>query len=105
MTYPTANRYNEAVQAPQVYFSVPDVRQRRVQEDGLGLPDVLSGGFAFTYKFVGANGNIAVRCFHREISDIFTRYQEISAFLSSAALASPYFVKFAFFPTGVSLDQ
>jgi serine/threonine protein kinase len=103
MSYPTANRYNEAVQAPQLYFSVPEVRQRKVKEDGLGLPEVLSGGFAFTYKFVGAGGNIAVRCFHKEISNIFRRYQEISSFLSSAG--SPFFVKFAFFQSGVNLDQ
>ncbi|WP_271504987.1 hypothetical protein [Bradyrhizobium sp. CCBAU 11357] len=103
MNFPSAGHYNEAVQAPSLYFSVPDIQKCKVQTDALELPEVLSGGFAYTYKFIGPTSNLAVRCFHREISDIFRRYREISSFLRQAN--SPYFVNFSFFPGGVRVNN
>ncbi len=102
MKFPSAERYHEAVQNPAVYFLDADVKARQVQTDVLGLPEVLSGGFAFTYRFTGAGGDIAVRCFHREIPDLLERYKAISAFLSR--LKSRFFVEFAFIGRGVRLD-
>jgi hypothetical protein len=102
MKFPSASRYNEAVQNPNLYFSDPEVKQRRVHSDALGLPEVLSGGFAFTYRFSGTGGDIAVRCFHRNIPDLFERYQAISAFLQK--LRSSFFVDFTFAERGVSVD-
>ena len=102
MKFPSADRYQEAVQNPAVYFLDPDIRCRHVQSDALGLPEVLSGGFAFTYRFGGAGGDIAVRCFHREIPDLLQRYKAISAFL--ARLRSRFFVEFAFVGRGIRLD-
>lgn len=102
MRFPSADRYNEAVQNPGLYFSDPEAKRRRVQTDALGLPEVLSGGFAFTYRFGGAGGDIAVRCFHREIPELFERYRSISAFLAS--LRSRFFVDFAFAERGVRVD-
>jgi hypothetical protein len=102
MKFPSADRYNEAVQNPAVYFLDADVQRRRVQTDALGLPEVLSGGFAFTYRFTGAGGDIAVRCFHRGIPDLLERYVAISAFL--ARLRSRFFVEFAFVGNGLRVD-
>jgi hypothetical protein len=99
MKFPAADRYNEAVQNPSVYFADPEVKRRQVQTDALGLPEVLSGGFAFTYRFTGNGGDIAVRCFHREIPELFERYRSISAFLASRG--SRFFVDFAFTERGV----
>ena len=102
MKFPAADRYQEAVQNPEVYFLDADIRRRRVQTDALGLPEVLSGGFAFTYRFIGAGGDIAVRCFHREIPELLERYKAISTFLTR--LKSRFFVDFAFIGRGVRLD-
>ena len=102
MKFPSADRYNEAVQNPAVYFLDSDIRRRHVQTDALGLPEVLSGGFAFTYRFAGTDGDIAVRCFHREIPELLERYKAIGAFL--ARLHSRFFVDFAFVGRGVRLD-
>ena len=102
MKFPSADRYNEAVQNPAVYFLDPDVKARHVQTDALGLPEVLSGGFAFTYRFTGAGGDIAVRCFHREIPELLERYNAISAFL--ARLRSRFFVEFAYVARGIRIE-
>jgi hypothetical protein len=102
MKYPSADRYNEAVQNPALFFMDPEVKRRRVQTDALELPEVLSGGFAFTYRFTGAGSDVAVRCFHREIPELFERYRSISAFLTS--LGSRFFVDFAFTERGVLID-
>ncbi len=102
MKFPTADRYSEAVQNPTVYFIDAEVKRRQVQTDALGLPEVLSGGFAFTYRFTGRGNDIAVRCFHREIPELFERYQAISAFLAS--IRSRFFVDFAFAEHGLRVD-
>ena len=102
MKFPSADRYNEAVQNPAVYFAAPELKRRQVQTDALGLPEVLSGGFAYTYRFAGAAGDLAVRCFHREIPELFERYRAISTFLN--ALGSRFFVDFAFSERGVQID-
>jgi hypothetical protein len=102
MKFPSGERYNEAVQNTQVYFSDPAITQGRVQTDAMGLPDVLSGGFAFTYKFRGPSGDMAVRCFHREIPDLFERYRAISAFLNS--IKSRFFVDFVFSEKGIKVE-
>ena len=102
MKFPSADRYNEAVQNPSVYFTDTEVKRRQVQTDALGLPEVLSGGFAFTYRFCGTGDDIAVRCFHREIPELFERYGAIAAFLSAAR--SEFFVDFSFFERGIRID-
>ena len=102
MKFPSADRYNEAVQNPAIYFVDPEVKRRRVQTDTLGLPEVLSGGFAFTYRFTGTGSDVAVRCFHREIPELFERYRSMSVFLAS--LKSRFFVDFTFTERGVLID-
>jgi hypothetical protein len=102
MRFPSADRYNEAVQNPAVFFVDSELKRRRVQTDALGLPEVLSGGFAYTYRLTGVTGDLAVRCFHREIPELFERYRAISTFLHS--LGSRFFVDFAFVERGILMD-
>lgn len=102
MNFPDAGRYSEAVQNPQLFFLDPEIKRRRAQTDRYGLPMPLSGGFAYTYRFQGGGGDIAVRCFHRQIPDLFQRYAAISQFLS--ALRSRFFVNFAFAERGVRIE-
>ncbi|MCC7283096.1 MAG: hypothetical protein IT556_11980 [Acetobacteraceae bacterium] len=101
MKYPGAEHYNEAVQNPAVFFLDPIIRGGTVKTDGLGLPNVVSGGFAYTYRFGTRAGDIAVRCFHRDIPDLLERYRETGRFLK--ALNSTYFVAFEFLAKGVRI--
>ncbi|URW82163.1 serine/threonine protein kinase [Alcaligenes sp. DN25] len=102
MGYPTLEQYQEALQHPQTVFLDPELKSGRIRTSGLGLPVVVSGGFALTYAVEVGSSKNAVRCFHREAKGLEARYAAISKTLK--ALASPYFVDFEFQPQGVLLN-
>lgn len=102
MSYPTLEQYQEALQHPQTVFFDPQLKAGKIRTSGLGLPVVVSGGFALTYAVEVAAGKNAVRCFHREAKGLEARYAAISKKLKT--LASPYFVDFEFQPQGVRLN-
>ena len=94
MPYPQITEYHEAVQHPQLAFIDPELRQGTVAENNLGLPLVMSGGFALTYAVTTARRKCAVRCFHREIPAIQQKYDAIAKKLRS--VPNGYFVDFDF---------
>jgi hypothetical protein len=101
--YPQIIDYNEAVQHPETVFIDPELRQARIKENALGLPMVLSGGFALTYMLLGISRRIAVRCFHRQIPAVEQKYAAISR--SLRGLNSPYFVDFEFLGQGIRVRR
>lgn len=102
MNYPTLEQYQEALQHPETVFLDPQLKAGKIHSSGLGLPVVVSGGFALTYAVeVGATKK-AVRCFHREAKGLESRYAAISKKLKS--LASPHFVEFEFQTQGVRVN-
>src|ERR1700741_1456473 len=103
MPYPQITEYHEAVQHPQLSFVDPELKQGTVAENNLGLPLVMSGGFALTYAVTTARGKCAVRCFHREIPAIQQKYDAISKELRK--LANGCFVDFDFQQSGISVRQ
>jgi predicted Ser/Thr protein kinase len=103
MPYPTIEQYQTALQHPSTAFTDPQLASGKIRSSNLGLPLVASGGFALTYALEAAGKKLAVRCFHREAKGIERRYAAISLKLS--ALASNYFVKFEFQPTGFKLNK
>ena len=103
MPYPQITEYHEAVQHPQLSFVDPELKQGTVAENSLGLPLVMSGGFALTYSVTTARRKCAVRCFHREIPAIQQKYDAISKKLRS--LPGGYFVDFDFQQSGINVRQ
>src|SRR5205809_4240769 len=103
MSYPQITDYQEAVQNPAQAFIDPDLKQGAVAENNLGLPLVMSGGFALTYAVTTPRKKCAVRCFHREIPAIQQKYNAISKELSS--LTNGCFVDFDFQQSGISVRQ
>jgi hypothetical protein len=71
--------YNEAVQHPAQAFVDLELKQGSIKENNLGLPLVMSGGFALTYTLTTVRKKHAIRCFHREIPSIEQKYNAISA--------------------------
>lgn len=102
MSYPTLEQYQEALQHPQTAFLDPQLKSGVIRTSGLGLPVVVSGGFALTYAVEVGSNKKAVRCFHREATGLEARYAAISTKLKK--LASKYFVDFEFQTQGVRLN-
>ncbi len=92
--YPEIVEYNEAVQNPAHVFRDPELRRGRIEVNNLGLPVVLSGGFALTYMMRDGNRKLAVRCFLREIPAVQQKYTAIAR--AVRALNSGYFVDFEY---------
>ena len=86
------------MQHPQLAFVDPELKQGAVAENNLGLPLVMSGGFALTYAVTTPRRECAVRCFHREIPAIQQKYDAIAKKLRS--LPNGYFVDFDFQQVG-----
>ncbi len=84
-------------------MSTTSLRRGRVRVNALGLPAVLSGGFALTYMVAGTRRKLAVRCFHREIPAVEQKYAAISR--AFRALKSPYFVDFEFLGQGIRIHR
>jgi hypothetical protein len=103
MRYPQITEYHEAVQHPAQAFIDPDLKQGAVAENTLGLPLVMSGGFALTYAVTTPRRKSAVRCFHREIPEVQQKYAAISGKLR--ALANGCFVDFDFQQAGISVRR
>ena len=103
MPYPQIVEYQEAVQHPSQAFIDPELKQGTVAENSLGLPLVMSGGFALTYAVTTARRKCAVRCFHREIPAIQQKYDAISKKLRS--LSNGCFVHFDFQQSGINIRQ
>src|SRR5580704_17398970 len=101
--YPQIIDYNEAVQNPATAFIDPELQQAETKENAIGLPLVLSGGFALTYMLIGAKRKIAVRCFHRQIPAVEQKYAAISRTFRS--LNSRYFVGFDFLVQGIRVGR
>jgi hypothetical protein len=103
MSYPQITEYQEAVQHPGQAFVDPELKQGAVAENNLGLPLVLSGGFALTYAVTTPRRKCAVRCFHREIPAIQQKYEATSKKLRSLGVGC--FVDFDFQQSGISVRQ
>src|SRR5438876_10374393 len=103
MPYPQIVEYHEAVQHPSQAFVDPELKQGTVAENNLGLPLVMSGGFALTYAVGTPRKKCAVRCFHREIPAIQQKYEAISRKLRG--LPNGYFVDFDFQQSGINIRQ
>lgn len=81
MSWPTPQDYNEAIQAPQLCFSDPDLRGGTVETTALGLPRAITGAFASVYKVQQGDKAWAVRCFLNNRTSQRSRYERISQFV------------------------
>jgi len=102
MPYPSMTDYNEVLQNPKVAFKSPELQSANIEQTPLGLPRLVSGGFALTAcatQTTGHRNKWAIRCFHREAPDLQERYQHISDFLQKQT--DNFFVKFQYEPESI----
>lgn len=102
MLLPRGDEYNVAVQNPRISFTDTDLKSSSVETTPLGLPKPYSGGFTITYKLSNSRKGWAVRCFHRDISDLQIRYQAIGNFL--AKNNTKYFVEAKYLSDGIKVN-
>ena len=69
MPWPAMPDFTEAVQTPKWCFEGQDIAQGTTALTPRGLPLVYSGNFASVYKITTHSGDVAVRCFTREVRD------------------------------------
>ena len=102
MPYPSMTDYNEVLQNPKVAFKSPELQSANIEQTPLGLPRLVSGGFALTAcatQTTGHRNKWAIRCFHKEAPDLQERYQHISDFLQKQT--DNFFVKFQYEPESI----
>jgi hypothetical protein len=99
--HPQIVDYNEAVQNPATAFRDAELRRGRIRQNALGLPLVLSGGFALAYRMEAPRRSLAVRCFHRRIDAGEQKYAALAR--AVAALNSRYFVEFEYLVEGIRI--
>lgn len=99
MFWPSPHDYNEVIQSPAVCFSDSELRAGLPELTALGLPRVISGGFASVYRLHCPLRDVAVRCFLSRVPGIERRYRELSKFLQEADL--PYIVNFEYVTQGI----
>jgi len=102
MTLPRLGQYQLALQHPVTAFADLELKRAVVECTPLGLPRVISGGFALTYHLTNGRSEWAVRCFHREASGLARRYDAISRMVAAAPRAP--FVPVQFLPRGVQVE-
>lgn len=102
MALPRLGQYQLALQHPATAFADPELRSATVETTPMGLPRVISGGFALTYHLTNGRHQWAVRCFHREASELGRRYQAISRMIAGAG-AGP-FVPVEYLDQGVTVE-
>ena len=84
MALPRLGQYQIALQHPATAFADPELKAAVVELTPMGLPRVISGGFALTYHLKHGRKEWAVRCFHREASELQRRYRAISEMIATA---------------------
>lgn len=100
------SEYREVLQNPQIAFKNPELKKGTVRQTPLGLPALVSGGFALTACVTtqshGQQRKWAVRCFHKQVPDLQQRYQYISNFLKQQA--DQFFVSFEYESQGIQVQ-
>lgn len=101
--WPSPQEYNEAVQTPRMCFSDADLANSEPELTNLGIPRVVSGGFANVYRLRSDEHQIdmAVRCFVAPVKDQQERYRAISSFLLGSDLRCT--VSFEYLEEGIKV--
>lgn len=97
--WPTPADFQEAIQAPHLVFTDPDLKAARPELGPLGLPRPRAGGFAVVFRMQSGRQSWAVKCFTREFEDQQRRYSAVAKALGAASLG--FIANFQFLPHGM----
>jgi hypothetical protein len=104
MSWPGLTDYQDALQHPQIAFTIRELKEGSVATDAHGMPSPLSGAMVFTFTVTSSgHTKYAVRCFQREMPDLAGRYQKIANGIGQLRSDSAYFVDFRFHIEGLNI--
>ncbi len=101
MAWPAPTDFRDAVQNPENCFEVQDLAQGTASVTRMGTPMVFSGNFACVFRLETPGGNVAVRCFTREVKDQQERYGHLSSYL--AGVRPEFLVGFEYVERGIRI--
>ncbi len=101
MAWPAPTDFRDAVQNPENCFEVQDLAQGTASVTRMGTPMVFSGNFACVFRLETPGGNVAVRCFTREVKDQQERYGHLSSYL--AGVRPEFLVGFEYVERGIKV--
>ncbi len=101
---PGTSDYREAVQNPDLFLADPELKHCKAAWDPQQhLPKVWSGNFAAVFQLQSPDGSkFAIRCFHKDIYNLETRYAEFDKHLRSRR--PNYLVSFQYQPRGILVN-
>ena len=99
MAWPSPVDFRDAVQTPRQCFETEDLAQGTTAVTPMGMPLVYSGNFACVFKVTTGGGDVAVRCFTREVGDQQERYGHLSDYLKGVKPEA--FVGFEYVERGI----
>ena len=103
MPYPGLTEYTEAIRDyPHVSILDPQLEDGEARRGTDGHLIAYSGGFSIVFPIEVLSDTYALRCWHKDIGDAKTRYQEISDYLKRCGL--PYFVRFEYVSEGILVN-
>lgn len=104
--WPTVADYKQAIQNPAHCFGQADLRSAQAALDRRGLPVLWQGNFAVVFKLICQKNNDvwAIKCFHRHITDLCSRYRAIDEHLTRHKADLPFTVEFRFLEEGIRIN-
>jgi hypothetical protein len=100
--WPISNKYQMAVQHPEMAFQDQELKIGQVTVQSNGLPMLSSGKYACVFKVTSGLRSYAVRCFLTEVKDQHRRYDMLSSHLKQFRLHS--LVGFFYIPQGILVE-
>jgi len=101
--YPTPSEYQEALQAPEVAFTEPELQSATPRTNALGLPHPITGAFAAVFPVTtDTGGRYAVKCFLNDVPDQQARYEAVAEALNG--IDHEALVSFSYQPEGVRVS-
>jgi len=101
VAWPSRQDYREALQACDVAFLDPELKNATAVCDNLGMPRAFSGQNATVFQMRNGSRTWAVKCFAHEFADQQRRYTAVSTHLQKVRL--PYTVAFQLLEQGVNV--
>ena len=103
MAWPRPSDYSEAIGNPGLCFDIDGLANGEIATDSDGFPLMYSGDTACVFKIHASGSDVAVRCFHKEVTGQQGRYAALQGYLSGFSPEVLLDIQYA--PRGIRIDE